>query len=205
MHKCVAYIDTLYLLNLLLHRNLHGKRPADYAVSLEMLEIFQEASKGTQSADTSLNPSASFSAVCLHEDVYNFFIFSRVLELLTLDYLIVDISKLCSYVISQMSERAKRGEMVVFLASKLSQTEQHQLAKLGELLGGRIADTFSGSGSVCSVQKHLLGGRGGLHLFAVSGKAFSSTGHTWMVFNVGLSVTLQITSSYQTIVGTMGP
>ncbi|TKS67352.1 BRCA1-associated RING domain protein 1 [Collichthys lucidus] len=86
--------------------NLHGKRPADYAVSVEMLEIFQEASKGTQYADTSLDPSGSFSA---------------------------------------MSDCAKRDEMVVFLASKLSQTEQHQLAKLGELLGGRIADTFSGS------------------------------------------------------------
>ncbi|XP_038554370.1 BRCA1-associated RING domain protein 1-like [Micropterus salmoides] len=34
---------------------------------------------------------------------------------------------------------------MVFLASKLSQPEQHQLAKLGELLGGKIADTFSGS------------------------------------------------------------
>ncbi|TMS06189.1 BRCA1-associated RING domain protein 1 [Larimichthys crocea] len=86
--------------------NLHGKRPADYAVSVEMLEIFQEASKGTQYADTSLDPSGSFSA---------------------------------------MSDCAKRDEMVVFLASRLSQTEQHQLAKLGELLGGRIADTFSGS------------------------------------------------------------
>ncbi|KAG8000731.1 BRCA1-associated RING domain protein 1, partial [Nibea albiflora] len=86
--------------------NLHGKRPADYAVSLEMLEMFQEASKGTEYADTSLNPSASFSA---------------------------------------MSDCAKRDETVVFLASKLSQTEQHQLAKLGELLGGRIADTFSGA------------------------------------------------------------
>lgn len=57
-----------------------------------------------------------------------------------------------------MSDCAKRDEMVVFLASRLSQTEQHQLAKLGELLGGRIADTFSGSGSVCWVQKHLLRG-----------------------------------------------
>lgn len=53
---------------MLLHRNLYGKRPADYAASLEMLEIFQEASEGTQYANTSFSPSASLSAVRLHED-----------------------------------------------------------------------------------------------------------------------------------------
>lgn len=84
LHRCkgintrmCAHTDTLSLLNFLLHRNLHGKRPADYAVSVEMLEIFQEASKGTQYADTSLDPSGSFSAVRLHEDVYNLFLFSQ--------------------------------------------------------------------------------------------------------------------------------
>ncbi|KAM7407615.1 hypothetical protein PAMA_003373 [Pampus argenteus] len=86
--------------------NLYGKRPADYAVSLEMLEIFQEASEGTQDANTSLSPSASLSVV---------------------------------------SDCVRRDEIIVFLTSKLSQTEQHQLAKLGQLLGGRMADTFSGS------------------------------------------------------------
>lgn len=42
--------------------------------------------------------------------------------------------------------------MPVFLSSKLSQPEQHQLAKLGEVLGGRMADTFSSSGSAFLVQ-----------------------------------------------------
>lgn len=41
---------------------------------------------------------------------------------------------------------------MVFLASKLSQPAQLQLAKLGQLLGGRMADTFSGLGSVCVIQ-----------------------------------------------------
>ncbi|CAJ1079857.1 BRCA1-associated RING domain protein 1 [Xyrichtys novacula] len=82
--------------------NLHGKRPADYAVSVEMQQIFQEASDGAQNANTALSPSASLSVV---------------------------------------SDCARRDEMVMFLASKLSQPEQLQLAKLG----GRIADTFSGS------------------------------------------------------------
>ncbi|XP_044222357.1 BRCA1-associated RING domain protein 1 [Thunnus albacares] len=86
--------------------NLHGKRPADYAVSLEMLEIFQEASEGTQNVNTSFSPSASLSVV---------------------------------------SDCLRRDESMVFLSSKLSQTEQHQLTKLGQLLGGRMADTFSGS------------------------------------------------------------
>ncbi|XP_038576239.1 BRCA1-associated RING domain protein 1 [Micropterus salmoides] len=86
--------------------NLYGKRPADYTASLEMLEIFQEASEGAQYANTSLSPSASLSVV---------------------------------------SDCVRRDETMVFLASKLSQPEQHQLAKLGELLGGKIADTFSGS------------------------------------------------------------
>lgn len=43
--------------------------------------------------------------------------------------------------------------MAVFLGSKLSKAEQHQLTKLGELLGGRTADAFSGSGTICLVQK----------------------------------------------------
>ena len=42
----------------------------------------------------------------------------------------------------------RTDEIVVLLASKLSPSEQDQLAQLGELLGGRMADTFSGSGSV---------------------------------------------------------
>ncbi|XP_037646793.1 BRCA1-associated RING domain protein 1 [Sebastes umbrosus] len=86
--------------------NLYGKRPADYAVSLEMLEIFQEASEGTQYANTSLSPSASLSIV---------------------------------------NDCVRRDETAVFLASKLSQPEQLQVAKLGELLGGSMANTFSGS------------------------------------------------------------
>ncbi len=49
-----------------------------------------------------------------------------------------------------------RKDEMVFLASKLSQPERRQLAKLGKLLGGRMADTFSGSGSACWVQKRLL-------------------------------------------------
>lgn len=51
--------------NVFLHSNLHGKQPADYAVSLEMLEIFQEASEGTQYANASFSPSANLSAVRL--------------------------------------------------------------------------------------------------------------------------------------------
>ncbi|XP_045909035.1 BRCA1-associated RING domain protein 1 isoform X2 [Micropterus dolomieu] len=93
--------------------NLYGKRPADYTASLEMLEIFQEASEGAQYANTSLSPSASLSVV---------------------------------------SDCVRRDETMVFLASKLSQPEQHQLAKLGELLGGKIADTFSGSGVEACLQ-----------------------------------------------------
>ncbi|KAK1902616.1 BRCA1-associated RING domain protein 1 [Dissostichus eleginoides] len=85
--------------------NRCGKRPADYAASPEMLEIFQEASEGNQCANTSLSPSAlSMVSVCVRKD-----------------------------------------EMAVFLTTKLSQAEQLQVAKLGELLEGRMADTFSGS------------------------------------------------------------
>ncbi|XP_018527467.1 BRCA1-associated RING domain protein 1 isoform X2 [Lates calcarifer] len=86
--------------------NLYGKRPADYAVSLEMLEIFQEASEGTQYANTSFSPSTSLSMV---------------------------------------SDFVRKDEMMVFLPSKLSPPAQLQLTKLGQLLGGRVADTFSGS------------------------------------------------------------
>ncbi|XP_036966495.1 BRCA1-associated RING domain protein 1 isoform X1 [Acanthopagrus latus] len=86
--------------------NLFGKRPSDYAVSLEMQEIFQKASEGTKNADATLSPSASLSVV---------------------------------------SDCVRKDEMVVFLASKLSQLEQHRLAKLGELLGGTMTETFSGS------------------------------------------------------------
>ncbi|XP_017279321.1 BRCA1-associated RING domain protein 1 [Kryptolebias marmoratus] len=88
--------------------NLHGKRPADYTVSQEMLEIFQEAAEGTQYANshTTHSPSANLSAA---------------------------------------SECVKTDQIVVFLPSKLSPQEQRQLARLGHLLGGKKADTFSGS------------------------------------------------------------
>lgn len=58
-----------------LHSNLYGKRPADYAVSLEMLEIFQEASKGTPYVNPALSPSASLSVVRVHADANNVFNF----------------------------------------------------------------------------------------------------------------------------------
>ncbi|KAJ4918996.1 hypothetical protein JOQ06_027885 [Pogonophryne albipinna] len=85
--------------------NRCGKRPADYAASPEMLEIFQEASEGNQCANASLSPSA----------------------------------------LSMVRDCVRRDEMAMFLTSKLSQAEQLQVAKLGELLEGRMADTFSGS------------------------------------------------------------
>ncbi|XP_029314945.1 BRCA1-associated RING domain protein 1 isoform X2 [Cottoperca gobio] len=84
--------------------NLSGKRPADYTVGLEMLEIFQEASEETKYANTSLSPSAHLSMV---------------------------------------NDSVRRNEMVVFRASKLSQPERLLVAELGELLGGRMADTVS--------------------------------------------------------------
>ncbi|XP_075896134.1 BRCA1-associated RING domain protein 1 [Nelusetta ayraudi] len=43
--------------------NLDGKRPADYAVGLEMLQIFQEAAEGSQRAAASPGPSAGLAAV----------------------------------------------------------------------------------------------------------------------------------------------
>ncbi|XP_059198147.1 BRCA1-associated RING domain protein 1 [Centropristis striata] len=86
--------------------NQYGKRPADYAVSPEMLEIFQEASDGIKHAKSSLSPSAS---------------------------------------LTMASDCGRKDEMLVLLASKLSQPEQLLVARLGELLGGRMADTFSGS------------------------------------------------------------
>ncbi|XP_053734110.1 BRCA1-associated RING domain protein 1 [Synchiropus splendidus] len=46
--------------------------------------------------------------------------------------------------VSLVGECVKR-DAIVFLPSKLSQTERGQLAKLGQLLEGRTADTFSGS------------------------------------------------------------
>ncbi|XP_074550236.1 BRCA1-associated RING domain protein 1 [Halichoeres trimaculatus] len=86
--------------------NLHGKRPADYAATVEMLQVFQDAADVTQNANKTLSPSASLSVV---------------------------------------SDGARQDEMAVFLCSKLSQPERRRLTKLGELLGGWIADTFSGS------------------------------------------------------------
>ncbi|XP_068185282.1 BRCA1-associated RING domain protein 1 isoform X2 [Antennarius striatus] len=85
--------------------NLYGKRPADYAVSLEMQKFFQEDSEGTRYANKSLSPTVGLPV---------------------------------------LADCVRGDEMVVFLASKLSQPEEDQLAKLGELLGGRVASTFSG-------------------------------------------------------------
>ncbi|XP_028991902.1 BRCA1-associated RING domain protein 1 isoform X2 [Betta splendens] len=43
--------------------NLYGKQPADYAASVEMLEIFQKASEGNQYANAPPSPSVSLSVV----------------------------------------------------------------------------------------------------------------------------------------------
>lgn len=61
-------------------------------------------------------------------------------------------------VLIQVSECVKRDQIAVFLPTKLSQPQQHQLAKLEDLLGGKMADTFSGSGSVTCIlqQDHRL-------------------------------------------------
>ncbi|KAJ0070092.1 hypothetical protein NL108_002414, partial [Boleophthalmus pectinirostris] len=93
--------------------NLYGKRPADYAVSREMLEIFQEATEGTPNANTTLSPAM----VC----IFNFLL--------------------------QNKRSVDRSDetLVVILSSKLSSSEQQQLAKLGQLLGARMADTFTES------------------------------------------------------------
>lgn len=88
--------------------NLHGKRPADYAVSQEILGIFQEAAEGTQYANSHASHSPSAT-------------------------------------ISPLSEGARRDQTLLLLASKLSPPEQQSLARLAVLLGGRIADAFSGS------------------------------------------------------------
>lgn len=78
--------DTLHLLNFLLHSNLFGKRPADYAVSLEMQEIFQKASEGTKNANASLSLAASLSVVRVYVCMQiTFFIFLLYLKFYTLD------------------------------------------------------------------------------------------------------------------------
>lgn len=84
--------------------NLYGKRPADYAASREMLEIFQEATEGTPNANTTLR-------------------------------------------LAMVSDSVGRSDetLVVILSSKLSLSEQQQLAKLGQLLEARMADTFTES------------------------------------------------------------
>ncbi|KAK6309923.1 hypothetical protein J4Q44_G00198040 [Coregonus suidteri] len=48
--------------------------------------------------------------------------------------------------LSKASDGVRRKEQVVVLGSKLSQSQQNELAKLGILLGGKRADAFS-----CSV------------------------------------------------------
>ncbi|KAM9710706.1 BRCA1-associated RING domain protein 1 [Menidia menidia] len=62
--------------------NLHGKRPADYAVSQEMLEIFQNAAEGAQPANshTSPSPSANRSVVseCMRRDQTPVFFASKL-------------------------------------------------------------------------------------------------------------------------------
>ncbi|XP_033843508.1 BRCA1-associated RING domain protein 1 isoform X1 [Periophthalmus magnuspinnatus] len=84
--------------------NLYGKRPADYAVSREMLEIFQEATEGTPNANTTLSPAMLKQSVGRSDET-----------------------------------------LVVILSSKLSPSEQQQLAKLGQLLGARMVDAFTES------------------------------------------------------------
>ncbi|XP_054642981.1 BRCA1-associated RING domain protein 1 isoform X2 [Dunckerocampus dactyliophorus] len=81
--------------------NLHGKRPADCAVSREMLTIFHEAS---EDANTSMTSLASLSVgSCVKQDE------------------------------------------IVFLSTKLSQTDRCHLSRLSRLLDGSVTDTFTSS------------------------------------------------------------
>lgn len=113
--------------------NLYGKRPADYAASREMLEIFQEATEGTPNANTALSPA-------------------------------------------MVSNSVGRSDEVVILSSKLSPSEQQQLAKLGQLLGAKTADTFTESvthvvvpdGLMPSTSSALLGILGGCWVVSYS-------------------------------------
>lgn len=161
-NECILWnTDTLYLLNFLLLSNLHGKRPADYAVSPEMLNIFQEASEGIQRANShmSSSPSASLSVVCLYKEMKRDFLYLFAFEKEKPRGLLLFLcTHLCSYVfLFKVSESAKGDQTVVLLASKLSQREQHQLARLEELLEGRMSDTFSASGWPVWLT-HLLSG-----------------------------------------------
>ncbi|XP_076025909.1 BRCA1-associated RING domain protein 1 [Genypterus blacodes] len=49
--------------------NLHGKRPVDYAVTLEMQEVFQHVTEGNQQADVVQSPSAGPPVVSDQERV----------------------------------------------------------------------------------------------------------------------------------------
>lgn len=72
----------LTLSSLFLRSNLHGKQPADYAVSQEMQEIFRRGSDGTA---TPLSPSANLSVVCMHTGVLIvlcLFMFERLMPFL---------------------------------------------------------------------------------------------------------------------------
>lgn len=54
--------------------------------------------------------------------------------------------------LNKASEGVRREEQVVVLGSKLSQSQQTRLAKLGHLLGGKRADAFSCSGVEACLQ-----------------------------------------------------
>ncbi|XP_077436733.1 BRCA1-associated RING domain protein 1 [Vanacampus margaritifer] len=62
--------------------NLHGKRPADYAITQEMLEVFQEASEEAQNANTSVNSPAGRSVVsnCVKQEEIILFLSSKLLQ-----------------------------------------------------------------------------------------------------------------------------
>ncbi|XP_056436376.1 BRCA1-associated RING domain protein 1 [Gadus chalcogrammus] len=87
--------------------NLYGKRPADYALSLEMREVFRSSPVTPQPSDRLLVGSPSNLAM--------------------------------------INSNGKRDEQMIVLDSKLSKTQQKQLAKLAQLLGMKQVETFSGS------------------------------------------------------------
>ncbi|KAM3607245.1 uncharacterized protein V6R79_004076 [Siganus canaliculatus] len=102
--------------------NLHGKRPADYAVIPDMLEIFQEASAANEHATTSISPSATLSAVsdCVGKEEMVVFLSSKLSQ----------------------PERCQLGQLGALLGGRMADTFSSSVSHV-VLPEGHMPTTFS--------------------------------------------------------------
>lgn len=138
-------------------RNMLGLRPVDYALTPEMQEVLRMA---PEALTTTLRPHASLNKAhdqnpphkqidALKTNRPKLLVFCTLSCILLLDCICQEHKcKWSLFVFLQAAgRRVRETGPVVLIGSQLTQTQQKQLAKAAQLLGGKQVKSFSSAGT----------------------------------------------------------